>query len=75
MKLKLGNTKEALKDVNKSLKIKEFNAYAYKNRALIYIELGQNENACLDLKQAIDYGYSQQYGDEVKELIKTNCIK
>ena len=75
VKLQLGLTKEALKDVNKSLELNKGNSYAYKNRALIYIALNKNSDACKDLNTAIEYGYSEFFGPEVNELIKTNCIK
>jgi tetratricopeptide (TPR) repeat protein len=75
VKLQLGLTKEALKDVNKSLDLNKGNSYAYKNRALIYIALNKKTEACKDLNTALEYGYSEFFGPEVNELIKTNCIK
>ena len=75
VKLQLGLTKEALKDVNKSLELNKGNSYAYKNRALIYIALNKKNDACEDLNTAVKYGYTEFFGPEVNELIKTNCIK
>ncbi len=74
-RLKMGLPNEALADINKSLSIKENNNYAYRNRALVYIELKQKEKACLDLQKSLDLGFTEQYGNEVKDLYRTNCVK
>ncbi|MDQ3051027.1 MAG: tetratricopeptide repeat protein [Bacteroidota bacterium] len=74
-KLKLGRPKEALTDINKSLSIKEKNNYAYRNRALVYLELNEKVKACLDLQKSLDLGFTEQYGNEVKDLYRTNCVK
>jgi tetratricopeptide (TPR) repeat protein len=70
---KLGRTKEALTDVNKSLKLDEANSYAYKNRALIYLEMKDTGKACEDLNKALELGFTEQYGNEVKELKIKHC--
>lgn len=75
VKLMLSKPNEALVDINKSLKLNKGNSYAYKNRALILLELNENTKACEDLNSAINYGYTEFYGPEVKELIKKNCLK
>ncbi|MDB4835465.1 tetratricopeptide repeat protein [Cyclobacteriaceae bacterium] len=72
-KLKTGDTKGALKDVNTSLKIYELNPYAYRNRALIYIESGKKEKACEDIQRSLDLDFTKSYGNEVLELQAKNC--
>lgn len=72
-KLKLGDTNGAMTDINKSLKIMPSNSWAYKIRAMIYIQQGKTKKACADLQTALEWGYTEQYGDEVEQLIQTNC--
>lgn len=74
-KLKSGNTKEALTDINKSLSIKENNNYAYRNRALVYIEMKEIDKACADMRRSVELGFTEQYGNEVKDLMRTHCSK
>ncbi|WP_158856384.1 tetratricopeptide repeat protein [Lunatibacter salilacus] len=47
---------EALKDINESIEVFPDNSYAYYNRALISIELKDNENICSDLNMAKQLG-------------------
>lgn len=73
--LKLGFTKQALIDINKSLTLFPENSYAYRNRALIYIKLGQFEKACIDIETAIKLGFKEKYGSELDILKIENCKK
>ena len=75
VKYKLNDLKGAMEDVNHSLQIYPANSYAYKNRALIYIALKQNAKACEDLKKAVDYGFTEMYGEEVSQLQTKYCAK
>ena len=72
-KLKTNDLKGAMSDINFSLKQMPQNSYAYKIRALIYIEQRKFTQACKDLKLAIEWGYTKQYGDEVQKLQKKYC--
>ncbi len=72
-KLNLGDMKGAYQDVKKSLLMNNKNSYAYKNLALIYLKDGKKSDACYNLKKAIEYGYTEQYDDEVKNLLSENC--
>jgi len=54
-------------------KLYPVNSYAYKNRALIYIEEKKWKEACEDLSKANELGYTRQYGKEVNELITKYC--
>jgi tetratricopeptide (TPR) repeat protein len=73
VKYKLSDHQGALKDINKSLQLYPGNSYAYRNRALVYLALGQKAKACTDLEAAINYGFIEVYGEEVKELKTKTC--
>lgn len=67
---------EALRDINYAIELLPENAYAYKNRALVYIELGEKDKACQDLTRAENIGdntFKNSYGEEVKNLIRLHC--
>ena len=51
----------------------EENAYAYRNRALVYFALDLEKEACKDLSIAEYYGFKLRYGNEVENLIKDRC--
>jgi tetratricopeptide (TPR) repeat protein len=72
-KFKLNDFEGALKDINKSLVIDSTNSYAYKNRALVYMGMYQQKNACKDLEKALKMGYTLLYGNEAQELLDKNC--
>lgn len=74
-KYKLKDLEGALKDINKSIQLYPTNSFAYKNRALVYLSLKEYKRACEDLANAKNLGFTQQYGNEVDELINKNCIK
>lgn len=63
----------AITDIESSIKIYPSNSYAFKNRALVYLALKQNDKACADLQKALDFAFTQMYGNEVLELKKANC--
>lgn len=60
---KLNNLAGALEDIDKSIILYATNAYAYKNRALVYIALDKEE-ACKDLQKARELQFEKQYGPE-----------
>ena len=64
-----------MSDVNKSIQLYSANSYAYRIRALIYIEKKDLDKACADLQTAIDKGFTAIYGNEVIELQKKYCGK
>jgi tetratricopeptide (TPR) repeat protein len=63
----------ALKDINLSISIYPGNAYAYKNRALVYLAQNKKEQACSDLQKALDNEFTKMYGNEVSDLQKKHC--
>lgn len=72
-KLMMGDLDGALKDVNRSLELYPGNAYAYRNRALIYIEMKKMKKACEDLQTALDWKFTEMYGNEVSDLMRRYC--
>ena len=61
----------ALNQINKSLEIDPSNSYGYKNRALVYLKQNKLTEAQEDLHKAKALGYSEEYDDEVENLIHT----
>jgi len=72
-KYMMGDLKAAMKDIHKSIEIMPKNSYAYKNKALVLIAENKISSACAELKKANELGYTQQYDEEVNELIKKHC--
>lgn len=72
-KFKLGDLEGALEDVNHSIELYPGNAYAYRNRALIYIEMDKISKACEDIQLAINWGFTEQYGNEMIQLQRKYC--
>jgi tetratricopeptide (TPR) repeat protein len=65
----------ALKDINQSISIYPGNAYAYKNRALVYLAQNKKDMACQDIQKALDYEFTKVSGEDVNELQKKHCKK
>lgn len=71
--MKLNRLPEAMEAINLSLQIMPSNSYAYRNKALILLAKGEKSGACLELQRALQLNFTQQYGNEVLELQKSNC--
>lgn len=71
--LKLSNYPLAQHHIDESIKLNPLNSYAFRNRALLEIELGNTGLACKAIEQSIELGFVQEYGDEILELQKSNC--
>jgi tetratricopeptide (TPR) repeat protein len=67
--LRLGRHEEAIKNINYSIELDPENSYAFKNRALYYIDVNDKTKAIEDLYKAKELGYTEQYGEEVDDLI------
>lgn len=63
----------ARKTINESININALNSYAYKNLALIEIELNNKKAACEAIEKSIELGFVYNYGDEILKLKKDNC--
>jgi tetratricopeptide (TPR) repeat protein len=72
-KMKKGDLGGALDDINASLKIFPGNSYAFRNRALVYIEQKKFKKVCEDLQKSLDLNFTLNYGDEVKKLQQQYC--
>lgn len=73
VKYKLKDYNAALKDINASLKKNKYNSYAFRNRALVYIDIDKLDNACEDINQALKLKYTEKYGDDVIDLYNKYC--
>ena len=69
----LGDLNGAMNDINKSLSIFPKNSYAYKNKALVLIAQNKNSAACKELQKAIELHYTEDYDDDVIDLMKKHC--
>lgn len=72
---KKGDYKNALKDINHSLELLKGNSYAYRNLALVYLATQKSSEACDALETAKRFGFAENYGPEVDELIQKHCRK
>lgn len=72
-KFKLNDVMDGLEDINHSIKLNGQNSFAFRNRALIFIEMDSLLPACSDLQKALELGFSKDYGPEVKTLVDTYC--
>ena len=73
--MKLGDLKGAMGDVNKSIELYPSNSYAFRNRALIFIEMNKIQDACNDLQRSSELGFTKMYGSEVDDLRTKYCMK
>ncbi|MGC4057474.1 MAG: hypothetical protein QM743_05035 [Chitinophagaceae bacterium] len=73
VQMKLKDYKNALININKSIALYGSNPYAYRNRALLFLETGMHYEGCRDLKAAEQLGFATYYGDEVARLIQQHC--
>lgn len=72
-KHKLKRNEEALIDVNKSIELYSENSYAYRNLALIYIDLNKLDKACEAIEKSLKLGFEKQFGSEISELENKYC--
>ena len=70
-----GDVEVGLTHINASIKLNASNCYAYRNRALINIKKEDKESVCRDLYIAKGLGFTDQYGNEVENLIDEHCKK
>ncbi|MBB3698059.1 hypothetical protein KMW28_07665 [Flammeovirga yaeyamensis] len=72
-RLQLGDVKGAYEDVMKSLYVDDTNSYAFRNLALIYIEMKDYEKACEAIDESINKGFIPRYGNEIVDLKNKYC--
>lgn len=69
----LGNYEAAMEDIQKSIKYYPGNSYAYRVRAMIYLAQGKKEKACEDVNKGLKMGYTEMYGNHLRELRQEAC--
>lgn len=60
----------ALADLGRAIEIKP-EAIDYRNRALVYLDLKQNDNAIADLKKALELGGDPELMKDIRDLLAT----
>ena len=70
---KMKDYRKALLNINQSISLYTSNPYAYRNRALVYLDMKMMKEACADLKASSELGFKIYYGNEVEALISTHC--
>lgn len=72
-RMKLGDTKGALKDIQRSIDLRPGNSYAYRNLGLTFQAMGKKDDACDAFEKALALGFTGQFGDEVEKEHATYC--
>jgi tetratricopeptide (TPR) repeat protein len=70
LEYKRQNYSVALAHINRSLELDSSNAYAYRNKALVYLALNQKEEAKENLEIALELGYTEYFGLDVETLMQ-----
>ena len=74
-KLQLNDLKGARADIDKAMQIEPENPYIYKYLGLYTIAENKSKQACQYFEKADKLGYTEQYDNEVVDLIKLHCNK
>jgi tetratricopeptide (TPR) repeat protein len=72
-KLQMNDLKGARQDIMKGLDLNEENSYAYKTLAQLLFAEKKDKLACEKLQKALVLGYTEDYDEEVNEMIKEHC--
>lgn len=64
---------EALIFINEAIDCNKQNSYAFKNRSLVYVKTNKQNDACIDINNAIELGYIKQYGKDIVKLKEQLC--
>lgn len=71
---KLGNTKAGIADLEKALMINPDNTFALKNLGIVYLEIGDNQQACTYFNKAKSLEYEKIHDfDDLAMLLKMSC--
>lgn len=70
---KLGQVEKGIADIERARRRKVFNPFVYRNLGVIALERGDTAKACPYFRQALDYGFTALYGDEVEQLMAASC--
>lgn len=72
-RMQIGDTKGAMEDIDRSIKLYPENSYAYYVKGLIFLKMNKTKSACKELQTALDKGYTERYGRDVEILVNENC--
>lgn len=71
-----GAAAQGLKELDRAIKLDEYDPRAYFHRALVYFQLDKKEKGCADLDQADLLGFGDLYNaDELSAALDLNCNK
>ncbi|HRN35308.1 MAG TPA: tetratricopeptide repeat protein [Flavobacteriales bacterium] len=70
---KLGETAKGVRDIGRAKQKKKSNPYVYRNLGMIALETGDSTKACAFFRQALDWGFTAQFGPEVEEKMAASC--
>ena len=70
---KLGDRDRAMRNITLAGRKRRSNPYVHRNLGLIAVDDGEPERACRFFRQALDLGFTEQYGTEVQDLIRAHC--
>jgi tetratricopeptide (TPR) repeat protein len=72
---KSGDHQKGIRSIERSLELKPFNSYAFRNLALIYTDLEEYDKACQHAERAIELGFERLYGDEIIGIREKACLE
>lgn len=70
---KLGDRDRAMRNITLAGRKRRSNPYVYRNLGLIAVDDGQIDRACHNFRKALDLQFTELYGNEVQDLIRTHC--
>jgi Tfp pilus assembly protein PilF len=70
---RMGEVEKGLADIEKARRRKVFNPYIYRNLGIIALERGERQRACEQFRKALAYGFTERFGNEVKDLTANAC--
>ena len=70
---KLGDREKALDNIALAARKRSNNPYVYRNLGVIKLESGDKVGACAAFRTALEQGFTDLFGNEVKELVAANC--
>jgi tetratricopeptide (TPR) repeat protein len=70
---KLGDRDRAMRNITLAGRKRRSNPYVYRNLGLIAVDDGQVDRACHNFRKALDLQFTELYGNEVRDLIRTHC--
>lgn len=72
-KLQMNDLKGAREDITKSMNLNDKNSWAYKTYAQLLFAERKDKQACEKLKKAVELGYTEEYDEDVNNLLRDHC--